>query len=296
MSTRSLILFCGLVLAISWAAQVAVIARYGGLDAPGALPLGTLIMFSPAIVTLGFAATSREARQRLRWKPGWRTLLYLVPAIVVPTAIAFAIIAIVTASGWGRSGWFTFSPGGVAISGGPWLLGRSAQGWGLFVLNVLVTGAGYALLNGLAAMGEEFGWRGFLQQPLTERFGITGGLSLLGLIWWAFHLPLLLAGYNYPQHPMLGAFVLFPATLVAASFFLGWLSLRSGSFWPAAVAHGAVNSIEEGVAANLHMTAPHLYEDLTRAALTVVVGAAFWVAMRGLPRRFAASAQTEPAT
>jgi membrane protease YdiL (CAAX protease family) len=128
----------------------------------------------------------------------------------------------------------------------------------------------------LFAIGEELGWRGFLQGALTDKLGITQGIVVLGLIWSFWHLPVLLAGYNYPATPVLGAFVLFPVTLVAASFFLGWLTIRSGSVWPAVLAHGATNSIEEGVIANVHLATPQLYGDVLRLALTVVVGLISW--------------------
>src|SRR5262249_14339677 len=48
--------------------------------------------------------------------------------------------------------------------------------------------------------------------------------------------------YNYPEHPLLGAFLLFPLTTLFASFFLAWLTLSSSSLWPAVLAHGSVNT------------------------------------------------------
>src|SRR5690606_23069025 len=124
-----------------------------------------------------------------------------------------------------------------------------AQPWPAFIANVALTGMWFALFNATVAVGEEFGWRGFLQGHLIARMGTTDGIVLLGFIWSMWHLPSLLAGYNFPEYPLLGATVLFPVQLIAASFFLGWLTLRAGSFWPAAIAHGATNSIQEGVTA-----------------------------------------------
>lgn len=155
------------------------------------------------------------------------------------------------------------------------MLGRGTQDWSRFVTNVALTGCAYAAFNGLFAIGEELGWRGFLQGQLVAGLGTTRGIVLLGLIWSFRHLPVLLSGYNYPEYPVLGGLVLFPITLIAASFFLGWLTLRTNTFWPAAVAHGAANSIEEGVVGNLHMTMPRLYEDLLRLDFTVAFGLAF---------------------
>lgn len=168
----------------------------------------------------------------IKWRLAWSVLPLSIVGFVVPTLIAFGTVALVESAGWGKSGWFDFSAASVAISGGPWLLGRGREGWSLFIANVLVTGGYFAALNALAAMGEELGWRGFLRGLLVEELGRTRGIVLLGFIWSFWHLPALLAGYNYPEHPLLGATVLFPVQLVAASFFLVWLTIRAGSFWP----------------------------------------------------------------
>jgi uncharacterized protein len=273
---RRVLLFCVLVYVLSWSIQTGVILTYGNPEDPRALPWLAGVMFTPAVVTLGFAVFSHESRKMIKWRPAWSVLPLSIAGFVVPTLIAFGTVAAVQDAGWGKSGWFDFSTASVAISGGPWLLGRGTEGWSLFMANVLVTGGYFSALNALAAMGEELGWRGFLQGLLVEELGLTRGIVLLGLLWSFWHLPALLAGYNYPEHPVLGATVLFPVQLVAASFFLGWLTIRSGSFWPAAVAHGAANSIEEGVTQHLNMVVPHLYEDAIRVGLTVLVGLLFW--------------------
>jgi len=55
--------------------------------------------------------------------------------------------------------------------------------------------------------------------------------------------PLILNGYNYPEYPILGGFLLFPLTTLFASFLLGWLTINGKSVWPAVFTHGGVNSI-----------------------------------------------------
>lgn len=276
MTRRHIVQFCVLVYALSWSIQIGVVLAYGNADNPRALPWGIAAMYTPALVTIGFALFSREARRLIHWRPSWAALPLAIVGFLVPTIIAFATVAAMEIAGWGKVDWFRFSAGGVGISGGPWLLGRGAQPWPLFIANVVSTGAYFAAFNALAATGEELGWRGFLQGLLVEKLGMTRGILLLGLIWSFWHLPLLLAGYNYPEHPVLGALALFPVELVAASFFLGWLTIRAGSFWPAAVAHGAVNSIEEGVTHHIIMRVPHICEDVSRLLLTIVMGLLFW--------------------
>lgn len=280
MSTRKLAAYVALIFLLSWSLQLGAIAKVGDLESPAARPWLLATMFAPTLVTLAFLLFDRGARRAFAWKPAWRMLPLMLVAVLVPTLIAFGVVASVEAAGWGHSGWFAFARTGVSVSGGPWVLGKGTQAWPLFLANVAATGGVFALMNGLVAMGEESAWRGLLQGQLIDRLGTTRGIALLGLIWSFWHLPSLLAGYNYPQHPVLGALVLFPITLVAVSFFLGWLTLRSGSFWAAAVAHGAGNSIEEGVVSNLRLTVPQLHEDLLRMGFTVLVGLVFWALLR----------------
>ena len=277
MRVRVIVLYCVVVYAISWSLQFAVIHTAVTLESDAAKPWLAGVMFSPALIALLFTWKVQSARGLLLWMPTWSMMPYILVAVTVPTLVAFGAVAVCELTGWGKAGWFGFMRDAVSISGGPWLLGRGVQSWPKFVTNIALTGLGYAAFSALFAIGEELGWRGFLQGALVSKLGVTRGIILLGLIWSFWHLPVLLAGYNFPEHPVLGGFLLFPITLVAASFFLGWLTIKTNTCWPAALAHGATNSIEEGVINNLHMTQPHIYLDLTRLGLTVLFGLLFWL-------------------
>ncbi|MFC6924648.1 CPBP family intramembrane glutamic endopeptidase [Microbulbifer taiwanensis] len=132
----------------------------------------------------------------------------------------------------------------------------------------------------MASTGEEFAWRGFLQGQLIRQLGVLPGIFLIAAIWWAWHLPGLLFGYNFPDYPYFGAFVLFPLQMIGASLFLGWLTIKSGSFWPAALAHGAVNSVQQGLIDNLQLDVSQLYADLLRTGLILVVGVVCWLLLQ----------------
>src|SRR5208283_5265147 len=84
-------------------------------------------------------------------------------------------------------------------------------------------------------------------------------------------------GYNYPENPVLGALLLSPILLVAASFFMAWLTLRTRSFWPAALVHGAGDSIQGGLTSSIKTTLPGIYMYLTELTLIVVVGVVFYM-------------------
>jgi membrane protease YdiL (CAAX protease family) len=97
-------------------------------------------------------------------------------------------------------------------------------------------------LSGLAAtFGEEYGWRGFLQDELIK-IGKLPGVFLIGVIWGIWHFPVILRGvHTYP--PTL------PGLMLGLIFFTFWGIIQSyavfktGSIWTAAFLHGVVNSV-----------------------------------------------------
>ncbi|HEX8892556.1 MAG TPA: CPBP family glutamic-type intramembrane protease [Terriglobales bacterium] len=200
-------------------------------------------MFTPALGVLLLMAFSKAARENVMWWLDWRALGFAPYCILIPTLVAFAEIAIFTWRGWGRSAWFGFSTAGVQVSGGRWLLGGGEQNWPVFISNVILTATVYSLVGMVFGAAEELRWRGYLQEQLIQRFGLSMGIICLGLLWSLWHLPLLLAGYNYPENPLLGALLLSPILLVAALFVLAWLTLRTRSFWPAEFGPGRVSVV-----------------------------------------------------
>jgi uncharacterized protein len=108
----------------------------------------------------------------------------------------------------------------------------------LFVLLIATTG----ILPGLArALGEEIGWRGFLLPRLAHRMGPTWGALVSGLIWTAWHVPLLIFGDYHSAAPRWFALSCFAVMVVSLSFVLAWLRLKSGSVWPCAILHACHN-------------------------------------------------------
>jgi membrane protease YdiL (CAAX protease family) len=273
-----LLAYCVGIFAASWALQIAGLYAVGGnVENKAITPWLMAAMFTPALGVLLLMGFCKTIRKDVLWRPTWRALAVAPYAVFIPTLVAFGIVAIFMWTGWGHSSFFEFSSNGVQVIGGPWLLGKGEQGWLLFVCNVASTGVLYSLISMVFGAGEELGWRGYLQGQLTERFGLFIGLVILGLLWSFWHLPLLLCGFNYPENRYLGAFVLSPLLLIAASFFLAWLTLRTHSFWPAALAHGAGDSIQGGVTTSIQSNKPGLYVYLTELVLIVIVGLFFYL-------------------
>lgn len=96
-------------------------------------------------------------------------------------------------------------------------------------------------LNGLVAMGEEYGWRGLMWEELRHH-GVVRANLLIGLAWGLWHAPVVVQGYNFPGHPVLGvvAMVVF---CTGMSFGLTALRELTGSVLPVAAAHGMFNGL-----------------------------------------------------
>ncbi|WP_372697926.1 lysostaphin resistance A-like protein [Arthrobacter sp. JSM 101049] len=105
------------------------------------------------------------------------------------------------------------------------------------LFNVLIG----SFINLVPALGEEIGWRGWLVSRL-EPLGKTATVLVSGVVWGLWHTPLILLGYNYPGVPgWLGLLAMVGMTTSFGAVF-AWLRLASGSVWPAALAHGALNA------------------------------------------------------
>jgi uncharacterized protein len=92
------------------------------------------------------------------------------------------------------------------------------------------------------ALGEEIGMRGYLQPHLMS-LGRTRALLLVGLVWATWHMPLYyFVAKLFPVGNVLFFLPLFYGTIVAASFFFGYLRIYTGSIWPASIAHSVHNA------------------------------------------------------
>ena len=133
-----------------------------------------------------------------------------------------------------------------------WLRPNFRQGWKYWLIAwiltpVMVLAGGLLyflfapLVNVLPTLGEEFGWRAYLQPKLLP-LGERKMYLLVGLIWGAWHWPVIWMGHNYPGYPVWGSLAMVWFAFVTGTFF-GWAALRAGSVWPAVIGHGALNGV-----------------------------------------------------
>lgn len=246
MRTRNLVVFLILTFAIGWIFQGLAIAR--GVTQNGG-PWLLAAMWSPMLAALlAGTETRRSVWTRMR-RAGWK----LWP-VALFAGLSFGIfqqvLLLVGRQGHWHNEFFQLSEDGTSIAmihHLAMMLGVGHQSFGFFALNLFLSiSFGSVILMLTGGIGEEGGWRGVLQPEMQRRWGPFWGTFLVGLIWGYWHLPVNLAGYNGAQHPIVQALLIFQINTVAMSFVLAWLVQRSGSIWPAALAHAANNVLQSG--------------------------------------------------
>ena len=111
----------------------------------------------------------------------------------------------------------------------------------LFILFIL-----YGMFAGLTInlpfmFGEEFGWRGLLLRE-TRKLGFLKANVFIGIIWGLWHLPIVLMGLNYPNHPYFGIIMMCFFTTGLAPIF-AYVRLKTKSILGACMLHGMINAI-----------------------------------------------------
>ncbi len=201
-------------------------------------------MWVPAVAAV---TTSRAARALAwaslkRFKPRWVVLGFLVG--VAPAVIKCGLLFVLGQSEWDTAHFELDGHSVKAVHDLGMVLGVGPQSIAWFALNLTLSiFLGSVVTALIGGVGEELGWRAVLQPALEQRFGAFKATLIVGLLWAYWHLPVNLNGYNDNVHPVLTSLVFFPLAVVAMSFGFAWLTKRSGSVWPAALAHGANNTI-----------------------------------------------------
>ena len=244
----------GVFLLVSFGAALlldCVVAATGGLGTPQAKGMLTLRMFTPALaawVVCRFVTHESWLRASGLVRrspgsggcPGWlRILGYATIGVGVVVAALALLLALVIGAGWFKPDWaltsFTNNLRGITPGGPP----PVAVIW---VLTVAASVFAAYTINGLVALGEETGWRGWLQSAL-EPLGRGQGIVLTGVIWGLWHAPLIVMGYEYGGRlPAAAGIALFTCLCAGLGTLLSWLRVRSGSVLPAAITHGAFNA------------------------------------------------------
>ena len=177
---------------------------------------------------------------------------YYLAALVIPAVFATAVVLIVQSLDLGVFMW-------------------SEATWFVYLMLMVI-----ALPVTLFTFGEEYGWRGYLLPRLLPLGEIRASV-LIGVIWGLWHLPLLLAGLNYPGVNVWLAIIVFTFVTVALSFTYTWFYVASsGSVLVAAVFHASTNQFSDTfwvppLLSGANPFAPSLVSGVLIMAMVVVV-------------------------
>ena len=100
-------------------------------------------------------------------------------------------------------------------------------------------------INGFIALGEEIGWRGFLEKNLN--FSFFKKNIIIGIIWGVWHTPIIISGHNYPNHPYWGILMMV-ILCIAMSFYFSFALKRTQSLFVIGALHGGINAVEQTLA------------------------------------------------
>jgi membrane protease YdiL (CAAX protease family) len=202
--------------------------------APGNMIYLTGAMWCPALAAFATKALFREKIRELGWhwdSRGNQRLGYILPLVyAVP---AYLVIWMTGLGKWYDTdyvrkvaqdlGWSTHHDG-VVIGG--------------FILLFATVGF---IPKASRALGEEIGWRGFLVPELAKVVSFRAVGVISGLMWGLWHFPSIIWGGYHGETPTWYALVCFTCMIVSCGVLAAWLTLRSGSLWPAVFFHGSHN-------------------------------------------------------
>jgi membrane protease YdiL (CAAX protease family) len=223
--------------------------RYDGIDMRTGFGPGILVIaYSSTAAALVIAAFARGRagllevwRSLLRWRVGigWYALVIALPMAIVPNAVAVATFA------GGADAPLLWQANWAAL----------ATGWGPVVAG---------------AVGEEIGWRGFLQPLLRKLLGSLWACVIVGVIWGTWHL---IADLISPQEsmPLAIAAAHSYGRMIATAVLYGWLYEKTGSLPLVMAAHV------------MHNVAIHLFPLPEQFARELLIALAVLYALAAVP-------------
>jgi uncharacterized protein len=219
---RGLAIYFAVLIPATAAVEALMLRAGGSIDKhPLLVPL---LMWVPALASFVARGVLREGIGDVSFRLGGSsTGRAMLVALAMPLAVGTAAYG----AAW-ASGLVAYSP--------------PRMGFLLYLLLALVVNT---LAGILFAGGEEIGWRGYMLTRLVDA-GVPHPLLVSGLIWAAWHLPLILSGqYAAGPYPALSA-ALFAVAVIAMACVIGILRLRTGSVWPSIVLHACWNAVIQG--------------------------------------------------
>lgn len=273
---KGIISFLSITFAITYGVEIILILLGVRFD-PGTQTQAQLVvaalMWAPALATfLTMRLVTHEKLEILNLRLG-SLRPYLKVAWLLPL-LYILIYGLTWLLGQGNPDWQlvafrdmvaqTTGPDKVTEMPSPWLI------WPALYFTSLLAAP---IFNTLFALGEEIGWRGYLLPKLMP-LGKPRAYLLLGLIWSAWHWPMIAIGFNYGKSSFLLSILIFSVLTTGVGIYLNELTLRNRSSLLAGFGHSVFNSQRLGIWGLLFPAANPLL-----GGSTGLIGALTWLAL-----------------
>lgn len=198
------------------------------------------IVWSPALAAIITSWMYQKNLGEFGWK--WGDFRYIWLSYAIP--FIYVLIPYLVVWGLGFGAFFnTQLMQEVAINYG-W---QALPSNGILLLYLLFSLTLGMLKACFYALGEEIGWRGFLVPELAKTTTFFHTALISGIAWTVWHYPtIIFGGYNNGTSIPYSLFC-FTLSVVAISFPMAWLRLKSGSLWTGMIFHASDNLFLEDV-------------------------------------------------
>ncbi|OGU58999.1 MAG: hypothetical protein A2V66_16390 [Ignavibacteria bacterium RBG_13_36_8] len=194
------------------------------------------IMWCPGVAAIITRLIHQRNLRNFGW--GWGKTRYQAASYFLPLLLALIVYGIVWLTGLGEISVENFT-------------NSIAKFFGLteplsLLPSFLILASIIIFLSGIAAFGEEIGWRGLLVPELAKLTSYTRVSLISGAVWAVWHIPgILFVGYT---SGITAWFTIpcFAVMVISASFVFTWLRLKSGSVWTAVILHTTHNLFIQG--------------------------------------------------
>lgn len=257
LDTKRIWIYLAISFGIAWATGLVIYLTGGLVDSPklagnislAFVLLATTYMGAPALANLLTRIITKEGWENAYLRPVFkRSWLYWLLAWVGPgllTILGAAVFFLFFPQNYDSN--LTFLKDMLETSSAA--TGQALQEinpWIIVIAQTIQAILIAPVINAIPTLGEEFGWRAYLQPKLMSLMDGRNAMLLMGVIWGVWHWPVILMGHNYgleyPGAPWLGPLAMIWFCFVLGTF-IGWLSLKGRSVWPAVIAHAAINGI-----------------------------------------------------
>ena len=192
--------------------------------------------WGPALAAFATAALYRDNWRGFGWD--WAPWRWQWRGYWIPLAYAVPVYLLVWNFGLGE-----FDLIGFAAKKAPEMGWSADSPWRVLAGYAALAGTSGLIIFGARCLGEEIGWRGFLVPELAKVLAFKGVALVSGLMWAAWHFPVLLfADYNAGAPPLF-SLLCFTLMVLGNAAVMAWLRLGSGSLWPVVILHAVHNRL-----------------------------------------------------